>query len=61
MRAFVRIRELMLTHADLARKLVDIEKTVGRHDEIRAVFDAIRQLLKPAREKRKQRIGFRKD
>ena len=60
-RAFVRMRELLLTHKDLARKLVDLEKTVGRHDaEIRAVFDAIRQLLEPPPDKKKGRIGFHK-
>jgi len=63
MRAFVRARELMLTHRDLARKLADLEHTVGRHDgEIRAVFDAIRRLLEPGSVvKKRRRIGFRKD
>ena len=61
MRAFVRLRELMLNHRDLARKLADLEKTVGRHDEeIRAVFDAIRRLLGPPPQKGKRRIGFGK-
>lgn len=59
-RAFVRMRELLLTHRDLARKLADLEKTVGGHDrQIRAAFEAIRQLLeaRPPHEKR-PRIGF---
>ena len=60
MRAFVRVRELLLTHRDLARRLADLEQAVGRHDkEIRAVFDAIRQLLEPLPTK-KRRIGFGK-
>ena len=60
MRAFVRMRELLLTHADLTRKLAALEKTVGRHDaEIRTVFDAIRQLIEPLEDgQKKRRIGF---
>ena len=54
-----RMRELLLSHDGLARKLTDLEKTVGRHDrEIRTVFDVIRQLLEPPRRKDKRRIGF---
>jgi hypothetical protein len=61
MRAFVRLRELMLTHRDIARKLDELEKRTSRHDrEIKAVFDAIRQLIEtPAPPRR--RIGFRSD
>ncbi len=52
MRAFVRLREMLGTNADLARKLEEIEK---KYDgQFRLVFDAIRQLMaptsKPARE-----------
>jgi len=55
-RAFVRLRELLATHQDLARKLEALEK---KYDgQFRVVFDAIRQLMEPPREKPKGRIGF---
>ncbi len=58
MRAFVRLRELMLTHHDLARKLAEVERTTTRHDkEIKQVFAAIRQLIETPVPKKK-RIGF---
>ncbi len=43
MRAFVRLRELIATNRDLARRLDDLEK---RYDaQFKGVFDAIRQLM----------------
>ena len=57
-RAFVRLREALAIHKDLARKLEALEKRVGVHDaQIQAVFDAIRELMKVP-EKPKRRIGF---
>ncbi|HXP59147.1 MAG TPA: ORF6N domain-containing protein [Dongiaceae bacterium] len=45
MRTFVRLREMLLTNADLARKLADLER---KYDfQFKAVFDAIRQLMAP--------------
>jgi hypothetical protein len=59
MRAFVKLRELLATHKDLARKLEDLERKYQTHDtQIKAVFDAIRRLLAPPK-RPKQRIGFR--
>src|SRR4029078_12044987 len=57
MRAFVRLREILSTHKDLARKLNELEK---KYDEnSRVVFDAIRQLMAPpAPTGKKRRIGF---
>jgi len=56
MRTFVRLRQMLASHADLARKLDTLEK---RYDaQFKAVFDAIRQLMAPPEPKRK-RIGFR--
>jgi hypothetical protein len=57
MRAFVRMRQVLQTHAELARKLVVLER---RYDaQFRGVFDAIRELMTPpARAKRA--IGFRR-
>jgi hypothetical protein len=57
-RAFVRLRQLLATHADLARQLEALEK---KYDyQLGAVFDAIRRLTAPP-EPRKRRIGFEKD
>jgi hypothetical protein len=55
-RAFVRLRELLATHKDLARKLDDLEKKYD--DQFRVVFDAIRQLMTPPQDTKKRRIGF---
>ena len=57
-RAFVRLREALAVHKDLARKLDALEKKVGVQDaKIQAVFDALRELMKEP-EKPKKRIGF---
>ena len=56
MRAFVRLRELIATNRDLARRLDELEK---RYDaQFKGVFDAIRQLMAPS-EKSRRSIGFR--
>ena len=55
-RAFVRHRETLRTHKDLARKLEEIEKKYDA--QFKVVFDAIRQLMAPS-EPRPKRIGFR--
>ena len=57
MRAFVRLREILSTHKDLARKLNELEK---KYDEnFRVVFEAIRQLMAPPPAAgKKGRIGF---
>ena len=56
MRAFVRLRQLLSSHADLAKKLEALE---NKYDaQFKVVFDAIRELMKPP-EKPKGRIGFR--
>jgi hypothetical protein len=43
MRAFVRLRQLLNTHADLARKLARLEKKYDA--QFKAVFEAIRELM----------------
>jgi phage regulator Rha-like protein len=58
MRAFVKLREIMSTHKDLARKINDMEKKYDHQFKI--VFDAIKQLL-AAPEPKKRRIGFRRE
>lgn len=57
MRAFVRLREILSTHKELARKLEEMEQ---KYDEqFRVVFEAIRQLMTPTEQEKKGRIGFR--
>ena len=56
MRAFVKLRKMIASHKDLARRLDDLEKKYDA--QFRVVFDAIRQLMIPPEPKRKK-IGFR--
>jgi hypothetical protein len=55
MRAFVGLRRILASHADLARKLEQLEKKYD--SQFRVVFDAIRQLM-AAPEKQPKKIGF---
>ena len=63
MRAFVKIREILASHADLVRRLDELEK---KYDgQFHVVFDAIRQLMEkppepppPPEEPEKEKIGF---
>lgn len=57
-RTFVRLRHMMATHGDLARKLDALEKKYDM--QFSAVFDALRQLMLPPDPKKKQ-IGFHWD
>jgi hypothetical protein len=55
MRAFVRLRELLASHADLARRLDELEQKYDK--QFGVVFDAIRQLMSPPNEKKRE-IGY---
>jgi hypothetical protein len=55
MRAFVRLRQMLASNAQLARKLADLEKKYDT--QFKVVFDAIRQLMTPP-EPKKRKIGF---
>jgi len=55
MRAFVRLRRILASHADLARKLDSLEKKYDT--QFKVVFDAMRELMKPP-ETKKRPIGF---
>ncbi len=55
MRTFTRLREMLATHKDLARRLDDLEKKYD--SQFKIVFDAIRQLMTPP-ELKKRKIGF---
>lgn len=58
-RTFVRLRTVIATHKDLARKLATLE---NKYDaQFKVVFQAIRQLMAPPTEdQKKRRIGFRR-
>jgi len=55
MRTFVRLRQLLASNAQLARRLDSLEKKYDA--QFKVVFDAIRQLMTPP-EPKKRRIGF---
>jgi hypothetical protein len=59
-RAFVKLREMLSTHKELAHKLAALERKLQNHDEsIRSLVVAIRQLMRPPEpETPKKRIGF---
>jgi hypothetical protein len=46
----------MATHEDLRKKIEDMEKKYD--DQFKVVFEAIRELLLPPKEKVRPRIGF---
>lgn len=57
-RAFVHLRRMVGAHNDMAAKLSELERKVASHDgNIKALFDAIRQLMAPP-EGKKRKIGF---
>jgi hypothetical protein len=59
MRAFVHMREIVASKADLAKKLDELERRVSGHDDaIIGIVRAIRELAAPPKEKPKSRIGF---
>jgi len=58
MRAFVKLRQMLETNSELARKFSELERRVGKHDrDIAAILEAIRQLMTPP-DKPRRKIGF---
>jgi ORF6N domain len=58
-RAFIRMREVLTTHKELAHKLAELERVVGTHDEaIRTLIAAMHKLMAPLPDQNKGRIGF---
>jgi hypothetical protein len=58
MRTFAKLRRILSSHKELARKLAELEQ---KYDiQFKVVFDAIRQLMAPPEEAKKPRIGFHK-
>jgi hypothetical protein len=59
MRAFVKLREVMSTHSELAHKIEALErKYADRGNQIQVIFRTIRKLLEPPPAGPKRRIGF---
>ncbi|MDD3581307.1 MAG: ORF6N domain-containing protein [Desulfobacca sp.] len=57
-RAFIRLRQMLAAHTELAKKLAALEKKYDA--QFKVVFEAIRQLMTPPEPKRR-RIGFLKE
>jgi len=57
MRAFVRLREMLAGHQDLAKKLAELERKYDA--QFKVVFDAIRNLMEPPATTKQKQIGFR--
>jgi hypothetical protein len=56
MRTFVRLRRILVSHTELARKLAALERKYDA--QFKVVFDAIRELMTPPIPKKKRPIGF---
>ncbi len=56
MRAFVRLRQMLASNAELARKLAALERKYDA--QFKVVFDAIREMMTPPEPKKKRPIGF---
>jgi len=58
-RAFVRLRELLASNKEIAQKLSELERKVGKHDSvISEIIETIHRLLAPAPVNKKRPIGF---
>ncbi len=55
-RAFVRLREMLVSHKDLAHKLAALEKEFDQQFQV--VFDVIRKLMEAPPDKSKRKVGF---
>lgn len=56
MRVFSKLRKLLATHADVERKIAQLEKKYDA--QFKAVFDAIRELMIPPEPREKNKIGY---
>lgn len=58
MRAFVKLREVLLTHKELAQKLKELDRKYQLHEsDIQVIFEAIKKLLEPPDEPPKPRFN----
>src|SRR4030043_1262329 len=56
MRTFTKLREMLMTHKDLKKKIEAMEE---KYDyQFKIVFDAIKQLIEPPEKSKKKKIGF---
>lgn len=61
-RAFVKLREVMSGHRELAHKLAKLERKLGDHDDqILVLVEAIKQLMGPKMPPRTRRTGFQQE
>ena len=61
-RTFVKLRQMLTAHKELAGRLEELERKVDGHDhEILALVEAIRELMAPPPEPKRRRIGFRSE
>ncbi len=59
MRAFVKLREIIATHKELADKIQELEQKFQRHDgHFETIFQALKEILEPRAVPPKRRIGF---
>lgn len=56
MRTFVKLRRILATHAELARKLASLENKYDK--QFKLVFDAIREIMAPKDPPKRRQIGF---
>jgi len=60
MRAFVKLRQILSTHKELAHRLKELERKFEKHDkEIIEIFEAIRQLIKSPEDSKRVVTGFK--
>jgi hypothetical protein len=58
-RAFIRLREMVATNAQLAGKLKELESRLGSHDKaIADLFAALKRLIEPPEPPKRREIGF---
>ena len=56
-RAFVKLRQLLVTHTELARKINSLEKKYD--SQFAVVFKAIKELMQPQAKEKEKKIGFK--
>ncbi|MCF8079862.1 MAG: ORF6N domain-containing protein [Desulfobacterales bacterium] len=59
MRAFVRLRKSFASKREIEKKLKELENHLEKHDDdIKLIFEAIRQLMEPPEDEPRKKIGF---
>jgi hypothetical protein len=62
MRAFVRLREILVSNRNIERQLKSLDKKVASHDQqLKIIFDTIARLMAPDDKSKKRPLGFRND